>query len=726
MPQQRKGVLLRWGAVPFSVEIEGFESLVPLGRGREATVFAAQNHRNEPVAVKVFPTPNADSVQFGEDITVLQELADHPEIVPILDHGVTDDGRAYVVMPLLAGSVHQVAAGEGPLDWKIVAQLIWSVSKAVQYGHDRGISHCAVRPENMLLDEQGHALVSDFGMANLGVSGTEAFTEFSAPERRAGAPPSRQSDVYSLAASFLALVTGSPPAVPQDRGLAADRMHAVGVPAPVAEVVAGGLAASADDRPATAAEFAAELRAQAQQWIDTSEPAVLPLPPTQATDGVDRQSQMAAPEAAENNGQSRPRRRWTAIALLLSLVGLAYVGWRLLPPETEVAEAPVVTLTPATPVPTATPIPDQQLSEDLARLGTLAGLTTSGAPAPGCTAPVGMENPTYWSCLPGEVQAIADGRVVLLGSQETVEPPLTNAAPWTWSRGLSLGRFVVVDHGRTDAARSAISVYWDLDAIDEAMHIGALVSGGQPVGAIDADDSGKASLGWELWRDDQLPGQDPPEEAPDAVAAIFHAGLLSADMLVPAPSCTFPADDPLSLPNSPRAYRSGVHQGIDFGCGTSDQDAVAAADGRVVMVMDVYDEPTPQDRNAILASAAAAGDTPLWILTSLYGKFVAIEHPQYAAELGPVYTIYAHLDSVDGGISLGEQVSAGTRVGEVGASGTSLAASGTVGESPEVIHLHWELVVGEHYLAEQLSSAATGEIYRQLLCDGTFAVGCDR
>jgi len=142
------------------------------------------------------------------------------------------------------------------------------------------------------------------------------------------------------------------------------------------------------------------------------------------------------------------------------------------------------------------------------------------------------------------------------------------------------------------------------------------------------------------------------------------------------------------------------------------------------MIVNNIAEPANEERESILRSAALAGSTPHWILTHLYGNFIVIDHGTLdGTESGPpVFSIYAHLESVDPTLTIGSPVASGQSLGVVGDSGTSAASQGT--NEPAAIHLHWELHIGDHFLSEDLSAAATSQVYRSLFCRNTDTISC--
>ena len=167
------------------------------------------------------------------------------------------------------------------------------------------------------------------------------------------------------------------------------------------------------------------------------------------------------------------------------------------------------------------------------------------------------------------------------------------------------------------------------------------------------------------------------------------------------------------MPNAPRAYRSGIHQGVDFQCFSLGRSAVAALDGRVVLSVGNYQDPDSDDRDELLGIAERLQATPPFTLLTLYGNFVVIDHGDFPF-LGHVVTVYAHLHEVDPGIRVGQTVQAGQRVGEIGNRGTHAAANGDFYTDP---HLHWELHIDNLYLGAGLSTAETREVYTTLFSE---------
>jgi len=131
----------------------------------------------------------------------------------------TEDGRPWVVMELVRGiSLAELLDAEGPLDPQRAAHIGAEVLSALRAAHDAGVLHRDVKPANVLLENDGRVVLTDFGIAM--VEGSSALTmtgevigspEFLAPERALGRTPGPESDLWSLGVLLYAAVEGNSP-----------------------------------------------------------------------------------------------------------------------------------------------------------------------------------------------------------------------------------------------------------------------------------------------------------------------------------------------------------------------------------------------------------------------------------------------------------------------------------------------------------------------------------
>jgi serine/threonine protein kinase len=199
-----------------------------LGEGGMARVFDAFDERLErPVAVKVLRPEIATlpgmRKRFQQEARISARLV-HPHIVAVLDYG--EDGSAsYLVMERLPGHTLRDEIAGGPLPTQRVVALTGETLTALGAAHKCGVLHRDIKPSNILLDENGHAVITDFGIAksfdapassdptiDLTMTGVVLGTPgYLAPERRAGDSATVQSDLYSVGAVMVEALCGRRP-----------------------------------------------------------------------------------------------------------------------------------------------------------------------------------------------------------------------------------------------------------------------------------------------------------------------------------------------------------------------------------------------------------------------------------------------------------------------------------------------------------------------------------
>ncbi|WP_460367826.1 serine/threonine-protein kinase, partial [Actinocorallia lasiicapitis] len=155
--------------------------------------------------------------RFAREFAAARSLSGHPHVVDLLAHGELADGRPYLVTEYCSGgSLADRLARTGPLPADEAVPLLAGVADALAVAHAVGVLHRDIKPANVLLTDRGPAL-ADFGPAILtGDPGrpTRAATPAYAPPELFDTgyqPPTRAGDVYSLAATLYALLSGRPP-----------------------------------------------------------------------------------------------------------------------------------------------------------------------------------------------------------------------------------------------------------------------------------------------------------------------------------------------------------------------------------------------------------------------------------------------------------------------------------------------------------------------------------
>jgi serine/threonine protein kinase len=201
-----------------------YELLQELGRGGMGVVYRArQLSLQREVAVKMILrgqlASNADLDRFRSEAEAAAKL-DHAGIVPVYEVGDVA-GRPYFSMKYIEGMTLAERLSNGPLLPREAAKILYNVSRAIHFAHERNVLHRDLKPSNILLDAQQHPHVTDFGLAKQiddaasltktgAVLGTPAYM---APEQAAGARGQigPHSDVYSLGVILYHMLTGRPP-----------------------------------------------------------------------------------------------------------------------------------------------------------------------------------------------------------------------------------------------------------------------------------------------------------------------------------------------------------------------------------------------------------------------------------------------------------------------------------------------------------------------------------
>ncbi|HUI36885.1 MAG TPA: protein kinase, partial [Gaiellaceae bacterium] len=207
-----------------------------VGTGGMSSVYRANDRLLErDVALKVLHdrfTVDGDYVErFRREARAVAQLS-HPNIVTVIDRG-EQDGRQFIVFEYVDGeNLKTLIEREGPLPEREAIELALQIARALGFAHERGLVHRDVKPQNVLLNGDAGAKVTDFGIArSLDVQGglTQTGTvmgtsDYIAPEQARGRQVDAQSDVYSLGAVLYELLTGEVP-FPGDNFVAVAMRH---------------------------------------------------------------------------------------------------------------------------------------------------------------------------------------------------------------------------------------------------------------------------------------------------------------------------------------------------------------------------------------------------------------------------------------------------------------------------------------------------------------------
>jgi serine/threonine protein kinase/cytoskeletal protein RodZ len=382
-----------------------YEVIDELGRGAMGVVYRARDTEiGRTVAIKVILTANASpqdiakyKQRFRREAQAAGRLS-HPGIVTIHDIAEDDAGQPYIVMEYIEGKPLNVLlspAAQVPFDRLL--DLGIQVAQALDFAHQRGVVHRDIKPQNILVTQDGRAKIADFGIARM--EGPELTQEgasigtpsYMSPEQFRGGAIDGRTDIFSLGAVLYWMCTGQKP-FPGDtvtitsfqvafENPAPPSLAKVGLPKDLDEIISRCLAKNPSDRYATCGELATDLEAvkagrPLPTWLgappDRTAHSPLPSPkvePTRSGDTVEVQSRAvsagqargAIPTTPPGRGLPAPTRKRNltlllaaaGVVVLLALVAAGAWLWRrsqsspTAPPET--AGAPVAAPSAAAP-----------------------------------------------------------------------------------------------------------------------------------------------------------------------------------------------------------------------------------------------------------------------------------------------------------------------------------------------------------------------------------------
>ena len=203
-----------------------YEILGELGRGAMGVVYKARDPQiDRMVAVKTIALRGQDEeaekefrMRFQNEAQAAGRLH-HPGIVAVFDVGEDTETRdPYIVLEYVSGeALNRILARERKLPLDRALQLTQELAEALDYAHAQGVTHRDIKPGNILVTEDGHPKIADFGIAKLNLAnltipgkllGTPAYM---APEQLSGTAADGRSDLFSLGVILYAMVTGHSP-----------------------------------------------------------------------------------------------------------------------------------------------------------------------------------------------------------------------------------------------------------------------------------------------------------------------------------------------------------------------------------------------------------------------------------------------------------------------------------------------------------------------------------
>jgi methionine-rich copper-binding protein CopC len=270
---------------------------------------AYQETLDRYVAIKVMHSFLADEQgflgRFQREARAMAAL-NHPDIVGVYDFDVYE-GMYYIVMEFVAGGtlkdqIETMASKGEALPLAAATRVVWEVADALSYAHGRGMVHRDIKPGNIMLAEDGRAILTDFGIAKIlsgpsftatgAMVGTPAYMS---PEQGLGKPGDERSDLYALGVLFYQMATGRLP-FDADTPLAVILKHVNepipsptdlndDIPEAIQQVILKAMAKDPDERYQTAGEMIRDIQeAAATSDLDLASAALIstverPTPP---------------------------------------------------------------------------------------------------------------------------------------------------------------------------------------------------------------------------------------------------------------------------------------------------------------------------------------------------------------------------------------------------------------------------------------------------------------
>ncbi len=214
------------------IDVGAFRIIERIGRGGMGTVYRGERQGAEfrqQVAIKVLRRGlDSDDIlaRFLRERRILASLS-HPNLTRLIDGGRTPDGRPWLAMDFVQGEAITIWCDRQRLDPRARIVLLLDVAAAVQHAHERLVVHRDLKPGNVLVDQDGHVHLLDFGIAKLvadeagddqtlitGAGGPGLLTpEYAAPEQLTGGTIRAGTDVYALGVMLYELLTGRLPHV---------------------------------------------------------------------------------------------------------------------------------------------------------------------------------------------------------------------------------------------------------------------------------------------------------------------------------------------------------------------------------------------------------------------------------------------------------------------------------------------------------------------------------
>ncbi len=322
-----------------------------IGMGGMAIVYRAVDLRTgHNVAVKVLrPEFNKDAEfvgRFQREAEAASKMIHH-NIVNLLDVGMDGENR-YLVMEYVQGkTLKEVIQEKGRLNPQVAAQITIRILSALQHAHQNGIIHRDIKPQNILVNADGHVKVADFGIARMANSSTltkgdsvMGSVHYFSPEQASGQAADARSDIYSCGVVLYEMLTGRVP-FDGDSPVAVAMQHlhakptpietiAPDVPPAIIHVCMMAMEKNPKYRYQSATEMATELRLALEGRTDRMQPRLVetpmpvPQPPRTSMDSGSQPRKVPPRKHQQLRGKRHTSPLWALLTLIMA--GLVFYG----------------------------------------------------------------------------------------------------------------------------------------------------------------------------------------------------------------------------------------------------------------------------------------------------------------------------------------------------------------------------------------------------------------
>lgn len=224
-----------------------------IGKGGMAIVYRATDLRTRRmVAVKVLREEylqNEEFLQRFDREAMVCAKTSHANIVNLLDIGEEEDKTRYLVMEYVKGrTLKEIIVSQGCMDAQQAVQMTLQILSALSHAHQRHIIHRDMKPQNMLVDENGHVKVADFGIARMTDAKTMTIADgnvmgsvhYFSPEQAKGEQVTETSDLYSVGVMLYEMLSGHVP-FDGDTPVSVAMKHLTELPKPLGTIVTPAL-----------------------------------------------------------------------------------------------------------------------------------------------------------------------------------------------------------------------------------------------------------------------------------------------------------------------------------------------------------------------------------------------------------------------------------------------------------------------------------------------------